>query len=90
MSKLKTVLLVIVLVVLVDFALENPLPRVDIKLFTFHLGALPKFLLAYIGLALGLLLGWFGPLLRVRKKRRQAAAAALAQQQEAQQAQPGQ
>ncbi len=89
MNKLKTVLLVIVLVVLVDFALENPLPRLELKLFTFTLGGVPKFLLAFIGLALGWVVGWFGHLLRVRKKRRQAAAAALAQEQQTQQAQQG-
>ncbi len=90
MSKLKTVLIVLALVVLVDFALENPLPRLELKLFTFSLGGIPKFLLAYIGLVLGWVVGWFGHVLRVRKKRRQAAAAALAQQQEAQQTQSGQ
>ncbi len=89
MNRLKTVLLIIIIVVLVDFALENPLPRLELKLFKFSLGQLPAFLLAYIGLALGLVLGWFGHALRVRKKRRQAAAA-LAQQQEAQQAQQSQ
>lgn len=86
MNKIKTVLLVIVLVVLVDFALENPLPRLDLKLFKFSLGQLPAFLLAYIGLALGLVLGWFGHALRVRKKRRQAARALAAQEQQGQEA----
>ncbi len=90
MNRLKTVLLIISIVVLVDFALENTLPRLALKLFKFSLGQLPAFLLAYIGLALGLVLGWFGHALRVRKKRRQAARAALAQQQEAPQAQPNQ
>jgi len=90
-NKLKLVLLVIVLVVLVDFALENPLPRLELKLFTFRLGQLPTFLLAYVGLASGLVVGWVGHVLRVRKKRRQAdAAQALTQAQQAQKSQPSQ
>ncbi len=90
MNKFKMILLLIVLVVLGDFAWENlALPPAKLKLFTFTLGQVPTFLLAYIGLALGWVLGWFAHMLRVRKKRRQAAAAALAQEQQAQQAQPG-
>ena len=89
MNKLKLVLLIILVAVLVDFAAENPLPRLELKLFKFSLGQVPTFLLAYIGLALGLVMGWVGHVLRVRKKRRQAARA-LAQEQQAQQSQPGQ
>ncbi len=81
MNKFKLVLLIIVLVVLADFAWENrALPSPNLKSFTFSLGQVPVFLLAYISLVLGWLIGWFGHMLRVRKKRRQAAAA-LAQQQ---------
>jgi hypothetical protein len=88
-NKLKLVLLIILVAVLVDFAAENPLPRLEIKLFKFSLGHVPTFMLAYIGLALGLVMGWVGHVLRVRKKRR-LAARALAQEQQAQQSQPGQ
>ena len=88
MNKLKLVLLIILVAILVDFAAENPLPRLELKLFKFSLGQVPTFLLAYIGLALGLVLGWVGHALRVRKKRRLAAA--LAQEQQAQRSQPGQ
>jgi uncharacterized integral membrane protein len=88
-NKLKLVLLIILVAILVDFAAENPLPRLELKLFKFSLGQVPTFLLAYISLALGLMMGWVGHVLRVRKKRRQAARA-LAQEQQAQQSQPGQ
>jgi len=84
-TKLKMILLLIVLVVLVDFALENKsLPPPELKLFTFSLGQVPVFLLAYIGLAVGLVVGWFGHALRLRKKKKQAAAA-LAQEKQTQQ-----
>lgn len=85
MNKFKMILLLILIVVLVDFALENPLPRLELKLFRFNLVQMPTFLLAYISLALGLVLGWFGHLLRIRKKKK--AAAALSQEQQAQQGQ---
>lgn len=85
MNKFKMILLLILLVVLGDFAWENiTLPPAKLKLFTFTLGQVPIFLLAYSSLALGLMVGWVGHLLRVRKKRRQAAR--LAQEQQAQQA----
>ena len=89
MNKLKLVLLIILVAILVDFAAENPLPRLELKLFKFSLGQVPTFLLAYISLALGLAMGWVGHVLRVRKKRRQAART-LALEQQAQQSQPGQ
>ena len=76
MSKLKAVVLVILAVVLVDFALENTAPPPDLKLFKFILGRLPTFLLAYLALALGLIVGWTAHVLKVRKKRRKTAAAA--------------
>ena len=85
MNKFKLILLLILLVVLVDFALENPLPRLELKLFRFDLVQVPTFLLAYFSLALGLVLGWFGHSLRIRKKKK-----ALSQEQQAQQSQQGQ
>jgi uncharacterized integral membrane protein len=88
-NKLKLVLLIILVAILVDFAAENPLPRLELKLFKFSLGQVPTFLLAYISLALGLMMGWVGHVLRVRKKRRQAARA-LALEQQAQQSRQGQ
>lgn len=88
MNKFKLILLLILIVVLVDFALENPLPRLELKLFKMTLGQVPTFLLAYISLALGLVLGWFGHSLRIRKKKK--AAAALSQEQQAQQSPQGQ
>lgn len=81
MSKLRILVLLILVAVLVDFTLENNLPTPVIKLFKFDLGTLPTFLLAYGCLALGLLAGWLGHMLRLRKKKRTAAAAALAQEQ---------
>ncbi len=83
MNKFKMILLLIVLVVLVDFALENPAPTQELKLFKFALGQAPTFLLAYGGVVVGLLVGWLGHALRIRKKKRQAAAV-LAQEQQAQ------
>ena len=90
MNKVKLVLLIILLVVLADFAYENPLPRLELKLFRFSLGHLPTFLLAYVGLALGLVVGWFGHVLRIRKKRRQTPAQALPPEPPAPKSQPGQ
>ncbi len=85
MSKFKLVLLIILIAVLVDFAVENAQPAVAIKLFKIHLGELPQFLLIYISLALGLSIGWAAHGLRIRRKRREAQAAlAQAQQQEPQ------
>jgi uncharacterized integral membrane protein len=74
-------LLLIGLVVLADFAWENrTLPPPELKLFTFSLGQVPTFLVAYIALVVGWLLGWVSLALRIRKKKRQAAAV-LAQKQ---------
>jgi uncharacterized integral membrane protein len=88
MSKLKVVLLIILAVVLVDFAVENAQPALVIKLFKFQLGELPQFLVVYISLAVGVVIGWFAHGLRIRRKRReaQAAQAASAQQQHESQA----
>ncbi|MCX5892130.1 MAG: hypothetical protein NTW80_04010 [Deltaproteobacteria bacterium] len=75
MNKFKMILLLIVLVVLADFAWENKaLPAPELKLFTFTLGQIPTFLLAYISLVLGLIVGWIAHVLRIRKKKRQVAA----------------
>lgn len=69
------ILLLIGLVVLADFAWENQtLSSPELKLFTFNLGQVPTFLLAYIALVVGWLVGWVGHALRIRKKKRQAAA----------------
>jgi uncharacterized integral membrane protein len=91
MSKLKVVLLIILAAVLVDFAVENAQPALVIKLFKFQLGELPQFLVIYVSLAVGLVIGWVAHGLRIRRKRREAQAAptASAQQQEPQQGQGG-
>jgi uncharacterized integral membrane protein len=89
MSKLKLVLLIILVVVLVDFAVENAQPALAIKLFKFHLGELPQFLVVYLSLAMGLVIGWFAHGLRIRRKRRAAQAASAQQQQQEPQADQG-
>jgi uncharacterized integral membrane protein len=83
MSKMKVVSLIILAAVLVDFAVENAQPALVIKLFKFQLGELPQFLVIYLSLAVGLVIGWFAHGLKIRRKRRetQAAQAASAQQQ---------
>ena len=84
MKKFKMILLLIGLVVLADFAWENrTISPPELKLFTFSLGQVPTFLLAYIALAVGWLVGWVGHAVRTAKKKRQAAAV-LAQKQETQ------
>ena len=90
MNKLKVVLLIILAVVLLDFAFENSQPAPPIKLFTFLLGVLPTFLLAYITLAVGLAIGWFAHGLRIRRKRRGAQTAQAASAQQQQNSQEGQ
>jgi uncharacterized integral membrane protein len=88
MRKLKVVLLIVLVVVLVDFAVENVQPAPAIKIFKFQLGVLPSFLLIYLSLAVGLVIGWVEYGLRLRRKRREAqvAQAASAQQQQESQA----
>jgi uncharacterized integral membrane protein len=88
MSKLKLVMLIILVVVLVDFAVENNQPAPAVKIFKFQLGELPSFLLIYLSLAVGMVIGWVAHGLRIRRKRReaQAAQAASAQEQQASQA----
>lgn len=82
MAKVKAVIYIILAIVLADFAYENPQQLPVLKLFRFELGQLPVFLLAYISLAVGLLVGWISFAWRARKKRRSAAAAALRQQEQ--------
>ena len=90
MSKLKLVLLIILVVVLVDFAVENAQPAPAIKLFKFQLGELPSFLLTYLSLAVGMVIGWVAHGLRIRRKRREAQAAQAASAQQQQESQAGQ
>ena len=90
MSKLKLVLLIILAVVLADFAFENAQPAPAIKLFKFQLGELPSFLLTYLSLAVGGLIGWLAHGLRIRRKRREAQAAQAASAQQHQESQAGQ
>ena len=90
MSKLKVVLLIILAVVLADFAFENAQPAPAIKFFRFQLGELPSFLLIYLNLAVGLVIGWFAHGLRLRRKRRGAQAAQAASAQQQQESQAGQ
>jgi uncharacterized integral membrane protein len=84
MGKMKVVLLIILAAVLVDFAVENAQPALVIKLFKFQLGELPQFLVIYLSLAVGLLIGWVAHGLRLRRLRKaaQVAQAASAQQQQ--------
>ncbi len=91
MSKPKLVLLIILAGVLVDFALENAQLAPAIKLFKFQLGELPTYLLVYLTLLVGAVIGWLAHGLRIRRKRREAQAApiASAQQQETQEGQDG-
>ena len=82
MSKLKVVWLIILAVILLDFALENSQASPMIKFFKFPLTELPTFLLVYLSLAVGLVLGWFAHAMRLRRKKREAQEAASAQQQQ--------
>ena len=90
MSKLKIVLLIILAVVLADFAFENAQPAPAIKLFKFQLGELPSFLLIYLSLAVGMVIGWVAHGWRIRRKRREAQAAQAASAQQHQESQAGQ
>jgi uncharacterized integral membrane protein len=90
MSKLKVVLLIILAVVLADFAFENSQPAPAIKLFKFQVGELPSFLLTYISLAVGVLIGWVAHGLRLRRKRREAQAAQAVSAQQQHESQAGQ
>jgi uncharacterized membrane protein YciS (DUF1049 family) len=82
MAKFKLVILIILAIVLIDFAVENGQPVPELKLFKQQLGLLPTYLLAYISLGVGLVVGWVAHGLRIRRKRMgvQAVQEALAQQ----------
>ena len=82
MSKLKVVWLIILAVILLDFALENSQASPMIMFFKFPLTELPTYLLVYLSLAVGLVLGWFAHALRLRRKKRQTQETASAQQQQ--------
>ena len=90
MAKLKAVILVILAMVLVDFAVENAQPVPVIKLLKFPLGEAPTFLLVYISLAVGLVMGWLAHVVKVRRKKREAEVAAVLAQQQQQESQAGQ
>ena len=90
MSKFKAVLLVILTVVLAVFAFENAELAPAIKIFKFQLGELPSFLLIYLSLAAGMVIGWVAHGLRIRRKRREAQAAQAASAQQQQESQAGQ
>ena len=84
MSRLKLVLLIILAALLLDFAVENGQPAPAIKLFKFQLAELPTYLLVYLTLVVGAVIGWVAHGLRFKRKRRegQAAQTASAQQQQ--------
>ncbi len=84
MTKLKMALLLILAVVLGDFAYENLQALPVIHLFKFELGTLPVFALVYISVVVGILIGWLGHFRRTRRKRREAASAAALTAQEEQ------
>ena len=90
MRKLKVVLLIVLAVVLADFAFENAHPALAIKLFKFQLGEPPQFLVVYLSLAVGVVIGWVAHGLRLRRKRRGAQAAQAASAQQQQESQAGQ
>jgi uncharacterized integral membrane protein len=91
MSKLKAVLWIVVVIVLMVFAYENAQPSPMLKFFKYPLAELPTYILIYLSLVVGLVIGWFAHGLRIRRKRReaQAQAASAQQQQEAQEGQGG-
>jgi uncharacterized integral membrane protein len=80
MSKLKVVWLIILAVVLLDFALENSQPSPMLKFFKFPLTELPTYILVYLSLGVGLALGWVAHAVRLRRRKREAQEAASAQQ----------
>jgi uncharacterized integral membrane protein len=90
MSKLKLVLLIILAGVLVDFAIENAQLAPAVKLFKFQLGELPAYLLVYLTLVVGAVIGWIAHGLRIRRKRREAQAAQAVSAQQQQKSQAGQ
>jgi uncharacterized integral membrane protein len=90
MAKLKLVILVILAIVLVDFAMENRQPVPELTLFKQQLATIPTYLLAYGSLVLGLVIGWTAHGLRIRRKRREAQATQAASAQQRQESQAGQ
>lgn len=84
MSKVKAVLLILVAVVVVVFAYENAQPSPMLRIFKYPLVELPTYILIYLSLVVGVLIGWVAHGLRLRRKRREAQAASAQQQQESQ------
>jgi len=76
MTKLKGLIFLLLGALLVDFALENATPSPVLKLIKFNLGHLPIFAIIYGSFAIGLLAGWLGHVLKVKRQRRVAALAA--------------
>jgi uncharacterized integral membrane protein len=90
MAKLKLAILIILAIVLIDFAVENGQPVPEIKLFKFQLAVIPTYLLVYISLALGLVIGWVAFGLRTRRKRRHLQTTLAGSGQQGQEPQAGQ
>ncbi len=91
MAKLKLAILIILAIVLVIFAYENSSQTLDLVFFKHKLvEKIPAYLLAYISLALGLVIGWAAHGLRIRKKRREAKVAHAPSAQQRQEPQAGQ
>jgi uncharacterized integral membrane protein len=84
------VMWIILAAVLLDFALENSQPSPMLKFFRMPMAELPTFVLVYISLGLGLVIGWVAHGLRIRRKRREAQAAKAASAQEQEESQAGQ
>jgi uncharacterized integral membrane protein len=76
MSKLKGFLFLLLVVIVVIFALANQDPVPTIRIFTVQIGTLPTYLLTYLCLVLGFLVGWVAHVFRIRRKRLAAAAVA--------------
>jgi uncharacterized integral membrane protein len=90
MSKLKLLILAILVIVLVDFAMENGQKVPELTLFKHQLATIPTYLLAYGSLVLGLVIGWTACSLRGRRKRREVQLAQAPSAQQDQQPQAGQ
>lgn len=91
MAKFKLAILIVLAIILVIFAYENSSPAPTLVLFKHQLvDKVPTYLLAYISLALGVLIGWVSHGLRIRRKRREAQAVEAASAQQRQQPQAGQ
>ena len=89
MAKLKLAILIILAIVLVDFAVENSQPVPEIKLFKQQLGVIPTYLLAYISIVVGLVIGWVAHGLRIRRQRRVVQATQAPSAQQGQESQTG-